>query len=128
MPAGCSSRPLTQRSARQVRCAPFTPGSRTAEGSQVALCAPARKLAVLCWHLLTRGEDYRHAAPTVTQRKLRKPQRQADDPGPRISLAGEVSRKVLERRLLEQAERNYRTHVAERAKTGAGATTGDTTH
>ena len=82
---------------------------------------------MICWHLLTRDEDYRHAAPTVTQRKLRKLQRQADDPGPRISLAGEASRKVLERRLLEQAERHYRTHVAERARSGAGATSGDTT-
>jgi transposase len=35
-------------------------------GAQVALCATARKLAVLCWHLLTRGEDYRREAPTVT--------------------------------------------------------------
>lgn len=94
-------------------------------GSQVALCATARKLAVLCWHLLTRGEAYRHAAPTVTQRKLRKLQRQADDPGPRISLAGEATRKVLERRLLEQAERHYRAEVAERWRRGAGAASGD---
>ena len=97
-------------------------------GSQVALCATARKLAVLCWHLLSRGEDYRHAAPTVTQRKLRKLQRQADDPGPRISLAGEATRKVLEHRLLEQAERHYRAEVAERRRRGAGAASGDATH
>jgi transposase len=97
-------------------------------GSQVALCATARKLAVICWHLLTRGEDYRHAAPTITQRKLRKVQRQADDPGPKISLAGEAKRKVLERRLLEQAERHYRAEVAERRRRGAGAASGDATH
>lgn len=98
-------------------------------GSQVALCATARKLAVICWHLLTRGEDYRHAAPTVTQRKLRRLQRQAGDDGPRVSLAGEASRKVLERRMLEQAERHYRLGVAERARRrGAGATSGDATH
>ncbi len=97
-------------------------------GSQVALCATARKLAVICWHLLTRGEDYRHTAPTITQRKLRKLQRQAGDNGPRVSLAGEATRKVLERRLLEQAERHYRAEVAERTRRGAGAANGETTH
>jgi transposase len=97
-------------------------------GSQVALCATARKLAVLCWHLLTRGEDYRHEAPTVTQRKLRKLQRQADDPGPRISLAGEASHKELEHRLLEQAERHYRADIAAYRRRGAGAASGDATH
>lgn len=96
-------------------------------GTQVALCATARKLAVISRHLLTKGEDYRYAASTVTQRKLRKLQRQAGDQGPKISLAGETKRRELEQRLLAEAERNYRKHVAERARTGAGATTGDTT-
>jgi transposase len=96
-------------------------------GTQVALCATARKLAVICWHLLSEQQDYRYAAPTVTERKLRKLQRQAGDPGPKISLAGETKRRVLERRLLDEAERNYRVHVAERAGRGAGAATGDAT-
>jgi transposase len=96
-------------------------------GTQVALCATARKLAVICWHLLSKQEDYRYAAPTITQRKLRRLQRQADDPGPRISLAGEAKRRVLEQRLLEEAERNYRALVAERTRSGAGAATGEAT-
>jgi transposase len=96
-------------------------------GKQVALCATARKLAVLAWHLLTKGEDYRYGAPTITQRKLRKLQRQAGDTGPRISLAGETKRKVLERRFLEEAERNYRNYVAQKASGGAGAANGDAT-
>jgi transposase len=96
-------------------------------GAQVALCATARKLAVICWHLLANSEDYRHTAPTVTKRKLRKLQRQAGDTGPKISLAGETSAKVLEKRLLEQAERHYRAEVAERRRRGAGATTGEAT-
>jgi hypothetical protein len=96
-------------------------------GAQVALCATARKLTVLSWHLLSRGEDYRYNAPTIMQRKLRRLQRQAGDTGPRISLAGETRRRALERRLLEEAERNYRAHVAERARNGAGATTGEAT-
>jgi transposase len=39
-------------------------------GKQIALCATARKLAMLAWHLLSKDEDYRHGAPTITQRKL----------------------------------------------------------
>jgi transposase len=96
-------------------------------GKQIALCATARKLAVLAWQLLSKDEDYRYGAPTITQRKLRKLQRQAGDNGPRISLAGETKRKALERRLLEEAERNYRHYVATKARSGAGAATGDTT-
>ena len=83
-------------------------------GKQIAICATARKLAVLAWHLLSKDEDYRYGAPTITQRKLRNLQRKADDKGPKISLAGETKRKVLERRFLEEAERNYRNYVARR--------------
>jgi transposase len=54
-------------------------------GKQIALCATARKLAVLAWHLLSKDEDYRYGAPTITQRKLRKLQRQANDSGPKIT-------------------------------------------
>ncbi len=95
-------------------------------GSQVALCATARKLAVICWHLLTKDEDYRHAAATITQRKLRRVQIMAGDSGPRISLAGETTRRALERRILEEAEHAYRAEVLARAK-GVGATGGDAT-
>jgi transposase len=100
---------------------------RAKRGAQVALCATARKLAVLSWHLLSKREDYRYGAPTIMERKLRRLQRQAGDHGPKISLAGETRRRVLERRLLEEAERNYRAHLAERTRNGAGATTGEAT-
>ena len=102
----------------------------TRRGKQIAICATARKLAVLAWHLLTKDEDYRYGAPTITQRKLRKLrnlQRKAGDSGPKISLAGETKRRVLERRYLEEAENNYRNYVAYKAQTGAGAASGDTT-
>jgi hypothetical protein len=38
-------------------------------------CAPSeaprsRKLAVLCWHLVIKGEDYAFASPSLTERKL----------------------------------------------------------
>lgn len=96
-------------------------------GKQIAICATARKLAVVAWHLLTKDEDYRYGAPTITQRKLRALQRKARATGPAISLAGETKRKVLERRFLEEAERNYRNYVAMKARRGAGAANGDTT-
>jgi transposase len=113
------------RTPRPLRA--FQARVKARRGAQVALCATARKLAVLSWHLLSRGEDYRYNAPTITQRKLRRLQRQAGDHGPKISLAGETSRRALERRLLEEAERNYRAHVTERARSGAGAATGEAT-
>ena len=97
-------------------------------GKQVALCATARKLTVLTWHLLTKDEDYRFSASTITQRKLRTLQRKAGDTGPRISLAGETKRRALEQRFLEEAERNYQRYVAFKAqRSGAGAASGDTT-
>lgn len=99
----------------------------TRRGKQIAICATARKLTVLAWHLLSKDEDYRYGAPTITQRKLRNLQRKAGDTGPKISLAGETKRRVLERRYLEEAERNYRNYVAYKAQRGAGAASGDTT-
>ena len=36
----------------------------------VAITAVARKLVVLVWHMLTRGEDYRYAPPARTRHKL----------------------------------------------------------
>jgi transposase len=98
-------------------------------GKQIALCATARKLTVLVWHLLTKDEDYRYGAATITQRKLRALQQKSGDTGPRISLAGETKRKTLERRYLEEAERNYQNYVAFKARrnSGAGAASGDTT-
>jgi transposase len=97
-------------------------------GKQIALCATARKLTVLVWHLLTKDEDYRYGAATITQRKLRALQQKSGDTGPRVSLAGEAKRKILERRYLEEAERNYQNYVAFKARrSGAGAANGDTT-
>jgi len=48
--------------------------ARTAarRGCQVATVAVARKLSVLSWCLLTRGEDYAFARPSLVRRKLRR--------------------------------------------------------
>jgi transposase len=44
---------------------------RARRGHQIAVVACARKLAVLFWCLLTRGEDYAHQQPSLTAKKLR---------------------------------------------------------
>src|SRR5574340_11270 len=41
-------------------------------GFQVAIVATARKLAVLCWHLVTKEEDYAFARPSLVAFKQRK--------------------------------------------------------
>lgn len=40
------------------------------KGHNVAVVATARKLVVIAWHLLSKGEPYRYALPRTTQSKL----------------------------------------------------------
>lgn len=44
---------------------------RGRRGMQIAVVATARKLAVLCWTMIERGEDYAFARPSLTDTKLR---------------------------------------------------------
>jgi hypothetical protein len=44
---------------------------RARRGMQIAVVATARKVAVLCWHLVIKGEDYAFARPSLTEKKLR---------------------------------------------------------
>jgi len=53
---------------------------RARRGHQVAAVAVARKLAVLCWHLLTKGADYQWARPALVANKLRAMELQAGAP------------------------------------------------
>jgi hypothetical protein len=41
-------------------------------GGNIATVAVARKLAVIAWHMLIRGEDYAFARPSLTREKIRK--------------------------------------------------------
>ena len=88
-------------------------------GHQVAAVATARKLAVLVWHLLSRGEDYAFARPALVAWKLRglelvagmPSRRGGNGPGP----ARDYSLKAVrdrERQAMETAEREYRTFIA----------------
>src|SRR5215218_5961413 len=86
-------------------------------GAQIAVVAAARKLAVLCWNLIHRGEDYAYARPSLIEKKQRALELKAGRPSRRgqkgraaaYSLA-EVRRR--ERELVEQAETAYQHMVA----------------
>ena len=51
---------------------------RARRGHQIAAVAGARKLAVLCWHVLTKEQDYLWARPALVANKMRALQLQAD--------------------------------------------------
>ena len=103
-------------------------------GKNVATVAVARKLSVLCWQLLTSGEDYAFARPSLVRRKLRTLERRTGaprlKPGPSKTPAwGTRAADQRERELAEQAEASYQRLVADwqatrPAKRGAGATAG----
>ena len=88
-------------------------------GHQVAAVATARKLAVLVWHLLSRGEDYAFARPALVAWKLRglelvagmPSRRGGSGPGP----ARDYSLRAVrdrERQAMETAEQEYRAVTA----------------
>lgn len=83
------------------------------KGTQVAIVAVARKLAVIAWHMLRTGETYRCGMPSLTSRKLRELERLTGrTPAHKDTYA---TRRSHERELLEQAERAYQTQVRARA-------------
>ena len=104
---------------------------RARRGHQIAAVAVARKLTVLCWHLLTKGEDYHWARPALVANKTRAMQLQAGHPqqkGSRRGPAYAYNIKALRDRemlIAAQAERSYERFVAQskprRPKTGAQA-------
>ena len=88
-------------------------------GAQIATVAIARKIAVLCWHLLTRGEDYAHHRPTLHRRKLRKLELRAGAPSQRGKhntnpIWETRTQDQRERDLVAQAEASYQRMVADR--------------
>lgn len=108
----------------------FAQRTAARRGRHVATVAVARKLAVLAWHLLTRGEDYAFQRPSLVRRKLRALERQAGapraKPGPNAAPIWKTSADEAEKRLALQAEIAYRRFVADwqatGPKVGAGAT------
>ena len=91
---------------------------RARRGMQIAVVATARKLAVLCWHMITRREDYAFARPSLTAKKLRALELKAGVPSRRgqKGTAAAYSLKDVrarEKALAEQAERAYAQMVAD---------------
>ena len=106
---------------------------RARRGHQAAIVAVARKLACLCWCMLSRGEDYAYAQPSLTAKKIRRaeiragaPKRKGVKPG---TWAANAAIRQAERELALQAEVAYKRTVADWRRTqaqrkGAGATPG----
>ena len=91
---------------------------RARRGMQIAVVATARKLAVLCWHMITRGEDYAFARPSLTAKKLRALElRPACRPAAARRAPPSATRSRTSARartaLAEQAERAYAQMVAD---------------
>jgi transposase len=108
----------------------FAQRTAARRGRHVATVAVARKLAVLAWNLLTRGEDYAFARPGLVRRKIRALELKAGapraKPGPNPDPVWNTTSDAAEKRVAEQAETAYRRLVrdwqAGGPKAGAGAT------
>jgi transposase len=106
---------------------------RARRGHQIAVVAGARKLAVLFWCLLSRGEDYAHQQPSLTAKKLRLLEIRAGAPtrkGTNTGLFATRQRmREAERELAQQAEVSYKRMVSDwqaaaAKKAGASVTPG----
>jgi transposase len=98
-------------------------------GHSIAIVAAARKLGCLFWCLLTRGEDYAFAQPSLTAKKMRRLELTAGAPrrqGGRDVWSTDKAMRHAERELALQAQRAYERTVADwqTNKVGAGATPG----
>ena len=91
-------------------------------GHGKAIVATARKLTVLFWCMLTRGEDYAHQQPSLTQKKLRRLEITAGAPKYTPGAAGIWSAndavRDAERALAQQAEASYKRMVQDQQAGG----------
>ena len=92
---------------------------RAKRGHQIAAVALARKLTVLCWHLLTKQADYCWARPALIANKRRamelkagRPQAKGNKPGPAYAYNVKALRNE-ELEIARQAERAYEQFVAQ---------------
>jgi hypothetical protein len=102
---------------------------RARRGHSIAIVASARKLACLFWCLLTRGEDYAFAQPSLTtKKKMRRLELTAGAPryqGGRGVWATNDAMRHAERELALQAQRAYERTIKDRQpQKGASATPG----
>jgi transposase len=104
---------------------------RARRGNHIAAVAVARKLAILIWHMLTKGEDYAWARPTLMARKLRTLELAAGMPARRGQKGASYEYNLPACRRAdhvraEQAENAYRRLVEGWRKTGPGKGAGAT--
>ena len=100
---------------------------RAKRGTNVATVAVARKLAVLCWHLLVRNEDYAFKRPSLHREKIRRLElmtgaERMRRPGLVPTFVSEEQHR-MERQIPAQAELAYKIMVKDWKK-GAGAIKG----
>jgi transposase len=97
-------------------------------GHSIAIVASARKLACLFWCLLTRGEDYAFAQPSLTAKKMRRLELAAGAPrwrGGRDVWSTNSAMRDAERALALQAQHAYERTIKDRQQQkGASATAG----
>jgi transposase len=100
---------------------------RARRGHQIAAVAVARKLAVLCWHMLTKEADYQWARPALVANKLRSMELQAGQPARKGSKRGAAyayNVKELRDREIElarHAEQAYERFVSQWQRRGSAA-------
>jgi hypothetical protein len=96
-------------------------------GHSIAIVASARKLACLFWCLLTRGEDYAYAQPSLTKKKMRRLELAAGAPrwqgGHDVWSTNEAMRQA-ERDLARQAQHAYERTIQDRQQQGRERDTG----
>ncbi|MHB0670896.1 IS110 family RNA-guided transposase [Roseomonas mucosa] len=98
-------------------------------GTHIAAVAVARKLAVIVWHMLTKGEDYAGVRPALHARKLRELELRSGQPSQRgrrgTSCKYNLTRvRQEEKYRAEQAETAYRRVTEGWTKRGRRAPTG----
>jgi transposase len=96
---------------------------RARRGHGKAIVAAARKLAVLFWCMLTRGQDYAHQQPSLTAQKLRRLELAAGAPDRKGKPSGVwVTHQKLrraEKQLAAQAQASYERTVRDWQASGA---------
>jgi transposase len=87
-------------------------------GFQIATVSTVRKMIVLCWHLVTKDQDYAFARPSLNAHKRRKLELAAGAPSRRGPVAGPSQDYFIkplrdqEKSLVEQEERAYEVLIA----------------
>jgi transposase len=110
----------------------FYDRTRARRGDGKAIVATARKLAILFWCMLCRGQDYAHQQPSLTNKKLRRLEITAGAPKYAKTARGVWSSnqaiRQAERQLAAQAEASYKRMIQDQQagaptrKVGASAT------